>query len=119
MSARPSYPVKALGNRVWKSRIPAHSGVMAMRAMGLPRSVATQAGPCSGPKYRVAALLVLRADVIKQLDARPPADQQHPGRPGGVVNRQRHPRVRGQRPELGRPRRRPENELITGPVKPD
>lgn len=26
-----------------------------MRAMGLPRSVFTQAGPCSGPKYRVAA----------------------------------------------------------------
>lgn len=34
---------------------PGPVGVIAMRAMGFPRSVLTQAGPCSGPKYRVAA----------------------------------------------------------------
>jgi hypothetical protein len=50
MSARRSYPVKALGNRVSKSKIPAQPGVMAIRAIGFPRSVATHAEPCSGPK---------------------------------------------------------------------
>ena len=44
------YGVRALGNRVWKSSIPTQPGVMVMRAMGFPRSVLTQAAPCSGPK---------------------------------------------------------------------
>src|SRR5258708_31377300 len=48
------YAVSALGNRVWKSRIPTHVGVMGIRAMGLPRRVETHAGPCSAPKYRWA-----------------------------------------------------------------
>ena len=43
------YAVSALGNRVSKSMIPTHVAVMGMRAMGLPRSVDTHAGPCSGP----------------------------------------------------------------------
>ena len=43
------YCGKALGNRVWKSNIPTHSGVMAIRTVGIPRTVLTQAGPCSGP----------------------------------------------------------------------
>src|SRR5208282_5689001 len=51
---RLDYAVSALGNRVVKSRIPTHVGVMGMRAMGLPRSVDTHAGPCSRPKYRSA-----------------------------------------------------------------
>jgi hypothetical protein len=50
MSAWRPYALKALGNRVSKSKIPAQPGVMVIRAMGFPRSVATLAGPCSGPK---------------------------------------------------------------------
>ena len=40
-------------------------------------------------------------------------------RPLIAIDRDRRPRVRGQRPELGRLRGRTKDKLITGPVKPD
>jgi hypothetical protein len=40
-------------------------------------------------------------------------------RPLIAIDRDRRPRVRGQRPELGRPRGRTKDKLITGPVEPD
>src|SRR5690348_11695085 len=71
------------------------------------------------PEIPGCRTLVLRAHVIKHLHTRSSADEQDLMRPLIAIDRERCPRVRGQRPELGRLRGRTKDKLITGPVKPD
>ena len=90
-----------------------------MRAMGFPRSVPTHAAPCSGPDIPGRRTLVLRAHAVRHLRTRSSADEQDLARPLIAIDRDRRPRVRGQRPEPGRRRGRTKDKLITGPAKPD
>ena len=105
--------------RVSKSSIPTQPGVMAMRAMGFPRSVPTHAAPCSGPKYRAAARSYsgLTSASISTL-ARPRTSRTLCGHSlPSIVSAARGSAASAL--SLGALRGRTKDKLITGPVKPD